>query len=341
MRDCMRMVLKLVILCILVLPAAVSASEKGLVVKGVRYSSYAAFTRVVFEIEAASPYVLTKTADGRSLMLTAYEGPLAVKSSLPTVHDGVVSGLEVKEEARRTYLVVHLDGAAGEVKDFVLRGPDRIVLDISRGVPTSTAVQPGRVTVIVLDPGHGGRESGIVTAQGYEKTFTLDLAHEIKKNLQKNARLKVILTREKDLALSLDDRAAFSNAVGATIFVSFHGAPGKGARVLIQDLVDDAGAEALPPVSGDFIGFEAVSEQQEMLWGRQQTAHARESGDLGRMLARQLMDKEPADAVQVPLAGLKSVDAAAVMVEVGMEQDRSRTAEAVAGGIEQYAREYR
>jgi N-acetylmuramoyl-L-alanine amidase len=337
----MRIVLKLVILCILVLPAAASASEKGLVVKGVRYSSYAAFTRVVFEIEAAAPYVLTKTEDGRSLMLTAYEGPLAVKSSLPTVRDGVVSGLEVKEEARRTYLMVHLDGAAGEVKDFVLRGPDRIVLDISRGVATSTAVHAGRLTVIVLDPGHGGRESGIVTAQGYEKTFTLDLAHEIKKNLQKNARLKVILTREKDLALSLDDRAAFSKAVGATIFVSVHGAPGKGAQVLIQDLMDDAGTDAPPSASGDFIGFEAVSEQQEMLWGRQQAAHARESGDLGRMLARQLMDKELAEAVQVPLAGLKSVDAAAVMVEVGMEQDRSRTAEAVAGGIEHYARESR
>jgi N-acetylmuramoyl-L-alanine amidase len=153
--------------------------------------------------------------------------------------------------------------------------------------------------------------------------------------------LKVILTREKDLALSLDDRAALSNGAGATIFVSFHGAPGKGARVFIQDLVDDAGTEALPPVSGDFIGFEAVSEQQEMLWGRQQAAHAQESGDLGRLLARQLMDKEPAEAVQVPLAGLKAVDAAAVMVEVGMEQDGSRTAEAVAGGIEQYVREYR
>jgi hypothetical protein len=339
MRDCMRMVLKLVILCVLVIPATVSSSEKGLVVKGVRYASYSAFTRVVFEIETAAPYVLTKTADGRSLMLTAYDGPLVVKSSLPVVRDGVVKGLEViTEDTRRTYLVIRLDNAAGEIKDFVLRGPDRIVLDINRGVPTSGAEQIGRQVVVVLDPGHGGRDSGLVTAQGYEKTFTLDLAHEIKKILQKNTHLKVVLTREKDVTIPLDDRAALANAAGAIIFVSIHGAPGSGTRVLIQDLMDDTGTGPPQPASGDFLGYEAVSEQQEMLWGRQQAAHARESGDLGRLFARQLIDKEHAEAVQVPLAGFKAVDAAAVMIEIGMEQDRARTAEAVAGVIE-HARE--
>ena len=340
MRDCMRMVLKLVILCVLLIPAAGSSSEKGLIVKGVRFSSYSAFTRVVFEIETAAPYVLTKTADGRSLMFTAYDGPLVVKSSLPVIHDGVVRGLEVIEEARRTYLVIRLDSAAGEIKDFVLRGPDRIVLDINRGVPTSGAEQDGRQTVVVLDPGHGGRDTGIVTAQGYEKTFALDLAQEVKKILQKNTHLKVVLTREKDVAVSLDDRAALANAVGAVIFVSFHGAPGNGTRVLIQDLMDEAGTVQPQPASGDFLRFEAVSEQHEMLWGRQQAAHARESGDLGRLFARQLVDKEHAEAVQVPLAGFKAVDAAAVMIEIGMEQDRTRMAEAVAGVIE-HARENR
>jgi N-acetylmuramoyl-L-alanine amidase len=59
------------------------------------------------------------------------------------------------------------------------------------------------------------------------------------------------------------------------------------------------------------------------------------------MLARQLTGKESAEPVQAPLAGLKAVDAAAVLVEIGMMKDRSRAAEAIAGGIEQYARENR
>ena len=45
--------------------------------------------------------------------------------------------------------------------------------------------------------------------------------------------------------------------------------------------------------------------------------------------------------MQAPLAGLKAVDAAAAMVEVGMEQDRVRTSEEIAGGIEQYVMDNR
>jgi N-acetylmuramoyl-L-alanine amidase len=279
-------------------------------------------------------------------MLAAFDGPLFVKSALPPIRDGVVSGVELKEDAGRAYLIVRLDSAAGEANDFVLRGPDRIVLDISRGsgrgaTPANTASSVDKPVVVVLDPGHGGRDPGIVTAQGHEKMRTLDLAHAIKKNLQKNSRIKVVLTREKDLALSLDDRAAVSNAAGAAIFVSIHAAAGTGARVYIQDFLEEAGTQAVQPVSGDFLGFESGSEQQEMVWGRQQAAHARESGGIGRRLARQLVGKETAEAFQAPLAGLKAVDAAAVMVEFGMEQDISRIAESVAGGIEHYVREDR
>ncbi len=342
MTSCMRTAVKLFFLCILVLPTVAFSAEKGLTVKGVRYASYSLFTRIVFEIETVAPYVLTKTADGRGLILTAYDGPLSVKSPLPSLRDGVVNGVELREGAGRASLVIHLEPAAGEAKDFVLRGPDRIVLDISRGAtPASAALQTGKTTVIVLDPGHGGRDSGMVTAQGYEKTLTLDLALAIKTSLQKYPRLKVVLTREKDQALSLDERAAISNASGAAVFVSIHFESGMDARVYIQDLLEDSGAQPVQTVGGDFLRFEAGSEQQETVWGRQQAAHARQSGSLGRMLARQLAGKDIVEAIQAPLAGLKAVDAAAVMVECGMGQERTRTAEAIAGGIEQYVREDR
>ena len=66
--------------------------------------------------------------------------------------------------------------AAGEVKDFVLHGPDRIVIDITKGVAPVTAPPADKPTVIVLDPGHGGKDTGIVAPQGQEKTLTLELA---------------------------------------------------------------------------------------------------------------------------------------------------------------------
>jgi len=337
----MRTVIKLIGVCLLMLPAAALPAEKGLTVKGVRYFSYASFTRIVFEIEAAAPYVLTRTTDGHSLILSAYDGTFALKSPLPSIRDGMVSGVERREDAGRTVVVIRLDAAAGEVKDFVLRGPDRIVVDIAKGAALAPAPQPGKPVVVALDAGHGGNDTGIVTAQGQEKAITLGLAQAIKKILQKDPRVQVVLTREKDQALSLNERAVAANAAGASVFVSIHAAPGTTDRIYIQDPGEDMGAQAAQPASRNFLSFEAGNEQRGMLWGRQQAAHARESNALGRQLARQFDGKDNAEPLQAPLAGLKAVDAAAVMIEVGAGRDRAKAVEAAAKGIEQYVRENR
>lgn len=337
--TCMRTLSALIVVCFLALPAGAGAADKGLTVKSVRYASYATFTRVVFEIEAAAPYVPIRSADGRSVMLSSYDGPFLLKTQLPVFRDSVVLGLEPREEAGRNAVVIRLDGAAGEVKDFVLHGPDRIVIDIAKGAAPVPAPSTDKPTVIVLDPGHGGKDTGIVAPQGLEKAVTLELALAIKRILQKDPHLKVVLTREKDQALTPDERNAASNEAGALLFVSIHSATNAGARVFIQDLLDEPETQKARPVSGDFLGYEAGSEQREMLWGKQQAAHARESGILGRKLARQLAGQDSAEPVQAPLVLLKAVDAAAAMIEIGMETDRAQTAELIAKGIEQYVRE--
>ncbi len=339
MTSCMRTFTTLIALVFLLVPGLSRAADKGLVVKGVRYSTYGTFTRIVFEVEEAAPYTLTRSQDGRNIMLGSYEGPLLLKSPLPMIRDGVVAGMEPWEEAGRTFTVIHLDAAAGAVKDFTLRGPDRIVLDISRGASGAPPVKPpDRSIVVFLDPGHGGKDAGLQTGQGIEKNVDLELALAVRKNLQKTGRLKTVLTREKDQFLTIDDRAALANSAGASIFVSIHAAPGVGTRVYVLDPIDDSATSPAQgqPVSGDFLGYEAESEQREQIWGKQQAAHTQQSEELGRKLARRLAGRDDADPVQAPLAGLKAVDAAAVMVEIGMEQDRAKVAEAIAGGIWQY-----
>ncbi len=335
----MRRILQLVLVSLLVLPLSGLSAEKGMTVKGVRHFSYAAFTRIVFEVEAAAPYVVTKASDGRSVLLSAYDGPLAIKFSLPVViRDGMVRGIEAKEDAGRNVLAIGFDAPAGEVKDFVLRGPDRVVLDIMKGAGAPAAVPvDDKPVVVALDAGHGGRDTGIVTAQGQEKTIALEVVQSVKRILQKNPHVKVVLTRDKDSGAGLDERAAAANAAGASIFVTVHTAPGAGTRVYIQDPADDLGAQVSRPAGRDFLGFEAGSEMQERLWGRQQAAHTKESGALGRALARQLSGRDSDEPEQAPLAALKAVDAAAVLVEIGIDQDRRKAVEAIARGIEQHA----
>ena len=340
MAAVMRMLFKLMIVLILTLPSAAFSAEQGLVVKGVRYFSYPAFTRIVFELEGAAPYVLTKTANGKSLVFTSYNMPCTIKAQLPVIKDGVVSSLELSQDAGRSTILINLDSAAGEAKDFALRAPDRIVLDITRGTAPVSLPQSATLTV-ALDAGHGGRDTGLMTTQGPEKAFTLALALAVKKILQKDTRFKVVLTREKDQTLSLDERAALANAARASVLVSIHGAAGANTAVYQYDLVDDLSAQPVQAASRDFIGFEAGNEQRQMLWGKQQAAHARQSGALGRVLAKNLLRKDKADTLQAPLAGLKAVDAAAVLVEAGMTADPQKIAQSIAEGIEQYARESR
>ncbi len=339
MRILLRALIALIVLCSLSPSVSAVAAEKGMMVTGVRHASYAAFTRIVIEVEAAAPYVLLRSTDRRSLTLRSYDGTLLLKTPLPMVRDSVVQGLESRVEAGRTAVIILLDGSAGDVKDFVLRGPDRIVIDISKNAAPVSAPSTDRQTVIMLDPGHGGKDTGVVTPQGMEKTLTLDLAVAIRKLLQKNPRLKVVLTREKDQALTLDERAMVSNTAGARLMVSLHVAPGAATRVFIQELIDEPGTQTVSSGNRDFLGFEAGREQLGMLWNSQQAAHAQESGKLGRKIARQLTGQDSGEPVQSPLALTKAVDAAAVMVETGAEMDRMRAAEAIAGGVERYVGE--
>jgi N-acetylmuramoyl-L-alanine amidase len=327
--------------CLVFFPAGAIAAEKGLAIKGIRYFSYSGFTRIVFEAEEAAPYVLTRSGDGRTLHFSSYGGPFtSTVKQFPVINDGVVKSMELRQDGEHRSLLITLGPAAGDTKDFVLRGPDRIVVDVLRGAAIAPPPE-AKAPVIVLDPGHGGSETGIVTGQGVEKALMLELAINIRRILRNSGtRMTVILTREQDQAATLDERAAFANTSGAVLFVSLHAARGSAARVFILD--PDEGQPS--PSTGrpsDFLGFDAVSERQQMLWGTQQAGHSQESGRLGRDIARALAGREGAEPSQAPLAQLKAVNAAAVLIETGTAMNRGKAAEAIAQGIEQYVRDKR
>ncbi len=342
MRSCMRTIFG--ILCAFLIAQSAAVAGKGLTVTGVRYFTYAGFTRIVFETEETAPYVLTTSGDGKTLSFSSYGGAFVLKSAqLPQINDGVVKGMEHSREGDHRSVIITLGPAAGEAKDFVLRGPDRIVVDVLRGAAPALPPEAAaaKAPVVVIDAGHGGSETGIVTGQGVEKSLTLDLANAVRQLLKKSAvKMTVLLTREHDEAMTLDERSAFSNASGALLFVSLHAAPVADARVFILD-PDEGQTTASPGGPSDFLGYDAVSEQQQMLWGTQQARHSQESGRFGRSLARTLSAKEAAEPEQAPLAQLMAVDAAAVLVETGTGMNRGRAAEAIAQGIEQYVREKR
>jgi len=75
--------------------------------------------------------------------------------------------------------------------------------------------------VIVLDPGHGGEDPGAVGFALQEKDLTLDIALRTRSSLA-SYKCSVYLTRDSDNDLSLADRAALANNLGASCFLSIH-----------------------------------------------------------------------------------------------------------------------
>ena len=76
---------------------------------------------------------------------------------------------------------------------------------------------------IVIDPGHGGHDYGTVGPSGYsEKQLVLDVALRLKKLIETKLGSEVILTRETDEFIPLEERAMVANEKRADLFISLH-----------------------------------------------------------------------------------------------------------------------
>ena len=82
-----------------------------------------------------------------------------------------------------------------------------------------------RLTTVVIDPGHGGKDSGAVSRDGkdYEKTFVLDIAKTLRDKIRAAyPDVNVILTRSDDRYVTLGGRADVANKANANLFISIH-----------------------------------------------------------------------------------------------------------------------
>lgn len=89
--------------------------------------------------------------------------------------------------------------------------------------PLSSPSSQVEKLTIVIDPGHGGRDPGAISANGvYERDITLALGKELRDQLEKTGRYEVHMTRETDVFISLGGRVRFARSKNADLFVSIH-----------------------------------------------------------------------------------------------------------------------
>ena len=111
--------------------------------------------------------------------------------------------------------------------------PGQSVVRISRrpSAPAPPAAGPTPVLktaprdhwVVVIDPGHGGKDPGAIGRRGTrEKDITLAVARRLKRILEASGKVRVILTRDRDRFITLGERARIANRAHADLFVSLH-----------------------------------------------------------------------------------------------------------------------
>jgi N-acetylmuramoyl-L-alanine amidase len=81
---------------------------------------------------------------------------------------------------------------------------------------------PSAKKVIVVDAGHGGHDPGAQSGSSNEKDITLAAAKALKARLERTGRYQVVMTRDTDTYITLQDRVAVARQVGADLFISLH-----------------------------------------------------------------------------------------------------------------------
>src|SRR6266550_1619647 len=119
--------------------------------------------------------------------------------------------------------VLALSGLLLMIASFVwmqLRHAERPVAG-SKSKTTQNSAASKPFAVVVLDPGHGGQDSGAMCGGVLEKDLTLDVARRIDRLLNSEG-IATLMTRMGDTYVSLADRAAFGNRANDSIFISIH-----------------------------------------------------------------------------------------------------------------------
>ncbi|MDR1498306.1 MAG: N-acetylmuramoyl-L-alanine amidase [Puniceicoccales bacterium] len=137
---------------------------------------------------------------------------------------------QIESESGKTFITIHgvriwIGSPISETRGiFYMRRADYENTLLPLVAPTLAGGRPPRrVTHVLLDPGHGGKDAGgqSIAKHLHEKNLTLDVARRLKFILER-AGLRVSMTRTTDVFVPLSERPAMAARVGADLFVSIH-----------------------------------------------------------------------------------------------------------------------
>ena len=325
-------------------------------------------TTVVLQFPEAPRYRIVRGAGFYEIVLV---GDHIVPPPVgPRADDPWVRAIEVTPE--RIRLVLAPDCAA---ESYTLRTPFRLVFDVFKEAPATAPTAPALprdtarrvIRTVVIDPGHGGKETGAIGPAGTaEKDLSLLIAKALATRLEQALLVRTVLTRNDDVDIGLDERSALANQNKADLFLSIHlnssvgrGALGAETYFLSLQASDQRAADAA--AVENYVGAAAAPagsdafQLQLLLWDLAQSQHLAASQRLATMIQEELnhaLDLRDRGVKQAPFRVLMGAAMPAVLVELGFistreEEQRLRTpeyraqlVEALVRAVERFKLEY-
>jgi N-acetylmuramoyl-L-alanine amidase len=225
----------------------------GLVeVKGIRYWSNPDYTRIVIDMGDKADYKEQRLSNPDRLFIDIQNSKSSHVAEEPIfINNGLLKDVRVGQNQKDVVRVVLDLDSIGSYSIIHLQNPFRIVIDIDgslkregqeakpapanskeggqereeehQPIAEKTEPPPLRNIRIVIDPGHGGKDSGAIGKRGLmEKTVVLDIAKRLRNAIKKNTAYEVILTRDSDVFIPLEERTVIANIKNADLFISIH-----------------------------------------------------------------------------------------------------------------------
>jgi len=213
-------------------------------IQNLRTASSPGLTRLVLDLDAKARPSKHSLLKAEGVTIEIPNATLSPSAKTKLTAGRIAEPFVITQSSDRSVEVSLPTGSFQSYKLLTLANPHRLVIDVvppsepltappiestpSLGLPLPTPPQPAQpraksFKTIVIDPGHGGKDSGARGQRGTEeKDITLKVALKLRDLLSKQPGVRVLMTRERDQFVELEDRAKFANGQEADLFVSIH-----------------------------------------------------------------------------------------------------------------------
>jgi N-acetylmuramoyl-L-alanine amidase len=226
-------------------PVHLSPTALGLTtIQNFRTASSPGLTRLVLDLDAKARPSKHPRLQAEGVTIEIPNATLSQSAKAKLTAGRIAKPFVITQSSERSVEVSLPTGSFQSYKLLTLANPHRLVIDVvppsesltappvestpGLGLPLPTPPQPAQprarsFKTIVIDPGHGGKDPGARGQRGTEeKDITLKVALKLRNLLSKQPGVRVLMTRERDEFVELEDRAKFANGQEADLFVSIH-----------------------------------------------------------------------------------------------------------------------